>query len=337
MFEPTTFGERRSNLNETMMHRMLAVQLRLGQKLQNPALRRDAQGNLQTELQCHQEANEQLQYHFQDYSRRSQQLRDLHAAEVLGPVVEKEGETLVDVPLLIDLIKNNLGKAWFLGAENASTAADGTVGTAGFGKKYKDWVESLPDLDASMTDDIQSGFYKDGLSGIGIPVAALVIRYGDEVISIIFTGQFGASVVNLAHTKLRQGALRSEQYSYRQNVPQSVFAHEFAKALTAAGVADTYQFALPVKHDVVVETAGEGEVVVDGATVEPTERAVYVATEGGREGDAPIIQVDEAGHTAPSAAWMHSEPETKSHGIVDDSVTEAPAEEQPWHQQKEQQ
>lgn len=310
MFEPTSFADRRANLNETMMHRMLAVQLRLGQKLQNPVLRRDAQGNPQTELQCHQEANSQLQYHFQDYSRRMQQLRDQYAAEVLGPVVEAEGQTLVNVPIMLDLIKNNLGKAWFLGTENASQAADGTVGTAGFGIKYKDWVESLPDLDDSLTDDIQSGFYKDGLSGIGIPVASLVIRHGDEVLSIVFTGQFGASVVNLAHTKLRQGALRSEQYSYRQNVPLDVFAAEFDKALRAAGVADTYRFvtAEPAVEEapavtngfVATEEALAAAAEAAPATVTTTagdEQPVYVATEGGRSGDAPIVQVDEAGHT----------------------------------------
>ena len=318
MFEPTSFADRRSNLNETMMHRMLAVQLRLGQKLQNPALRRDAQGNPQTELQCHQEANSQLQLHFQDYSRRMQQLRDKYAEEVLGPVVEAEGQTLVNVQIMLDLIKNNLGKAWFLGAENASQAVDGTVGTAGFGIKYKDWVESLPDLDDSLTDDIQSGFYKDGLSGIGIPVAALVIRYGDEVLSIVFTGQFGASVVNLAHTKLRQGALRSEQYSYRQNVPLDVFAAEFDKALRAAGVADTYRFvtAEPAVEEapavtngfVATEEALAAAAEAAPATVTTTagESPVYVATEGGREGDAPIIQIDEAGHTvaAEEKPWF---------------------------------
>lgn len=303
MFEPTTFAERRANLNETMLHRLLSVQLRAGQKLQNPSLRRDAQGRPQTELQVHEEANELLTYHFQDYSRRSQQLRDIHAAEVLGPVVEKEGQTLVNVPVLSDLIKNNLGKAWFLGAEGISLAKDGTVGTAGFGTKYKDWVESLPDLDDAMDDDITSGFYKDGLSGIGIPVAALVIRYGDEVISIIFTGQFGASVINLAHTKLRKGALRSEQYSYRQNVPEDIFLAELQKALTSAGVSDDYVIC---GHTPVVPAEEEANRVGYAVTEEALEAAaegvaagespVYVISEGGRDGDAQFLQVDESGY-----------------------------------------
>lgn len=252
MFEPTTYQEKRSALNEMLLQQLVNVVLRGA----------DAQTRAQMQMMLEQ------------YGRGGQLLRDGEAARLLGPVEKEEGVQYADAALILEYLKANVGRTYF-GTEEHTSAPDGSIGTAGFGKKFNEWLSSLPAFDQSVSPTIQSGFYRDEMTRQQ-PLPILVIRHGDEMTVVLFSMYVSVMTLNLARTPAGYNweapnhyPLRGEMYTYRGNLTVAEFEAQFAAALSMQGIGALHTPKLPEA----TEETGRGEtathVILDEAGDQP--------------------------------------------------------------------
>lgn len=215
MFEPKTFQEKRAAMTEILCQQILQEVLRM-----SPT-----------------EGRDRLFQAFGSYARGMQGLRDREALRILGPEVHAEGERIADLTVIRDYLEANLGRTYF-DFVNHTKAADGAIGTAGFGKKFNDWVKELPELDVAMSREIQTGFYRDSSTVFGRNIPVLLIRKGPEVTVIIFNQHYAANTLHLDYVdeNYRWDAanhypLRGEMYTYRSSLTVEQFEEAFAEAL----------------------------------------------------------------------------------------------------------
>lgn len=265
MFEPKSFQEKRAAMSEILLQQVLNEVLRIAPT----------------------ENRERLMQAFGNYARGMQSLRDREAARVLGPEVHAEGEKVADLTVVRDYLEANLGRTYFDFVIHTK-AADGAIGTAGFSKKFNDWVKELPELDVAMSREIQTGFYRDSSTVFGRNIPILLIRKGSEITVFIFNQHYAANTLHLDHVAedyrwdaANHYPLRGEMYTYRSSLTVAQFEEAFAAAL--AQHTDTPLARPEVKE--VVETAG----LVQAEEVPVAEEAV----EGKRGEIAPMIHIDE--------------------------------------------
>lgn len=219
MFESTTYAEKRSSLNEILLQQLLGEVLKLT----------DSAGR------------ERLMDAFERYGRGQQLLRDKEAARLLGPTDASEGIEYVDASYMLDYLKANVGRTYF-GVDEPTDAPEGSIGTAGFGKKFKDWLNELPAYDESVSKDIKTGFYKDTMTAPN-QIPMLVLRTGDEATVVLFYKHVSVMTLNLARTpadynwnQANHYLLRGEMYSYRGNIAKENFLQMLSEALKGQGV-----------------------------------------------------------------------------------------------------
>lgn len=245
MFQPNSYHEKRNTLNEMLIQQLTGFVMRTA----DPQTRTHLQGALE------------------QYGRGQQLLRDQEATRVLGPVVREDGVEYVDAPTILEYLKANVGRTYF-GTEEHTSAPDGSIGTAGFGKKFADWLASLPAFDASLSKDVQSGFYRDEHT-TSKPLPLLLIRTGDEVTVVVFYKYVSVMTLNLAHVpadyrweSANHYPLRGEMFTYRGNIARSEFEAQFAAALSGQGIQALHTPVLSEVSAGLAET--EEKVVVDG-------------------------------------------------------------------------
>lgn len=234
MFEPKTYQDKRAALNEMAVQQLMNLVLRTA----DPT------------------TQAQVQMMMEQYGIGHQRLRDAEAERVLGPVVEAEGAEYMTAQTILDYLKANVGRTYF-GTEEHTDAPEGSIGTAGFGKKFKEWLAELPEYDTVLSKDIVSGFYRDTASIYGQTLPLLVIRHGDEITVTVFNRYVSVMTLNLAHVPAEYNwankthqVLRGELFTYRGNLTKAEFKAELAAALSAQGVTT---FSEPVPHDVTID------------------------------------------------------------------------------------
>lgn len=245
MFEPKTYQEKRNSLNEMLIQQMANVAMR--------------------------NADEQGKVYLRDVMERfaigQSRLRDAEALRILGPVEFDGTKQYANAGVILNYLKSNLGRTYFSTPE-PTAAADGSIGTAGFGKKYKDWMDSLPQFDQCLGKNMQSGFYADySTMGPDKPMAVLVLRHGQEIIMIAYREYMSALTLQLDHVPeaynwnaTNHYALRGEMFTYRGNLTIEEFEQLFAQALsghTSLGL----QIPEPLPMSDVVETVGYSQVI----------------------------------------------------------------------------
>lgn len=252
MFQPNTYQEKRGALNEILLQQLAGI---IGRAI--PA----AQGQLQMILE--------------QYGTGQQRLRDAEANNLLGKFEPTEGVEYATQPLIAEFLKANFGRTYFGVAEHTA-APDGSIGTAGFGKKFGDWLASLPNFDASISPNMAVGFYRDEMTHpTRQPLPILVLRNGDEMVAIIFFKYISIMALNLAHVPAEYNwsaanhyPLRGEMYTYRGDMTKVEFEAQFAAALADQGVTALHQ---PVLETVTTGYAQTVEESVAEAEVAPAE------------------------------------------------------------------
>ncbi|WJJ55158.1 hypothetical protein [Xanthomonas phage RTH11] len=230
MFHPETYQAKRSSLNEIMLQQLVTFMRSV-----MPA-----------------EGKRVIDNMFDQYARGQDALKSAEAERVLGPVVKEEGVDYADRGLIFEYMKANLGRTYF-DMDEKTAAPDGSIGTAGFGTKFKDWLASLPDFDESISPDMQTGFYRDDntLGGAqhgnkSLPV--LVLRHGSQLIASVYNNYLSPVVLHLDHIPTdfpwhlkSKSALRSEMYAYRGDLKVSELEELLGAALATAGVTNAVQ------------------------------------------------------------------------------------------------
>ena len=267
MFEPKTYFEKRAALNEIVLQQMINIVYRSG----------DENTRAQVSMIMNQ------------FGMGQQRLRDEEANRIIGQFQPEEGVNYANAQTVLDYLKANVGRTYF-GVQEHTTAPDGAIGTAGFGTKFKDWVESLPEYDASVSMNMETGFDADTMTVPGQKLPLLVLRYGEELITVMYRGHVSMVVLNLNYIPAEYNwglahhyALRGEMYSYRGNLSiealETLMSQAIAKhtqtplnkpaPLPMAEELATTGFSQVVGEDVAVEaettTAGrdESEVATD--------------------------------------------------------------------------
>lgn len=174
----------------------------------------------------------------QQYANATQVLADGEAARVLGPAPE-ENEQTATRSFVLGSLTNNLGRT-YLGV-NETAAADGAIGTAGFGTKFKDWVASLPNLRTELLDP-STGFYCDSDTLMGQDIPCLLIRDGQTVYHVVYANGLGIHELHLDHLPeiaktphpvAGFNQLRREFITYRKSMTKDQFDAALAGAIAA--------------------------------------------------------------------------------------------------------
>lgn len=262
MFQPQTYQEKRATINEVLLQQLAG------------ALRMIAPAQLQG----------QLGMMLEQYGRNQQRLRDSEANNVLGKFEPAEGVEYASQGTILEYMKANLGRTYF-GTTEPTGAPDGSIGTAGFGKKFNEWLESLPNFDASIGPDMKTGFYRDEMTHPqrkGLPI--LVLRHGDELTAVVFFQYLSVMTLNLPFvpadynwSAANHYPLRGEMYTYRGNISKAHFEALFAAALSDQGVTAFHEPKLEV------QSTGLAQVQSDETTAAPAPAA-----------DAPAGEVEAA-------------------------------------------
>lgn len=217
MFEPKDYHSKRAALNEIALQQILNIVYRSGD----------------------QATKSQIEVLAQQFGEGQQRLRDEEANRVLGKFVPVEGVEYADGQTVLEYLKANVGRTYF-GTEEHTSAPQGSIGTAEFGKKFAEWLNSLPEYDASVSVNLQTGFYADTMTVSGQKIPLVVLRYGDEIITIVFRRYVSLVVLNVAHIpadyswdRPHHYALRGEMYSYRNNLSVADLESLLALALSA--------------------------------------------------------------------------------------------------------
>lgn len=247
MFEPKTYQEKRNSMNEMLIQQLVNVVMRSSDP-QSQAYLRDS---------------------MERFAVGHSRLRDAEALRILGPL-ETEVETdYADQAVILQYLQHNLGRTFF-GQPDPTAAADGSIGTAGFGKKYKDWLAELPNFDESIGVDMKSGFYADYMTkGPADPMAVLVLHHGSELILIAYHKYLSTLTLHLDYVPEAYNwsasshyALRGEMFTYRGNMKVEEFEVLLAQALsghTALPLAKPVFAELPVAEE--LATVGYSQVI----------------------------------------------------------------------------
>jgi len=240
MFQPVTFHDKRSALNEILLQQMVGLVQGL-----IPAIHNAATGNRPSEelMQVLTAAQQNSQEMLTNYGIGMSAIRNKEADRVLGPVMRDDNENYADPALVLEYLKANVGRTYF-GTSEPTAAPDGSIGTAGFGKKFKDWLNDLPDFDLTLSQQMAAGFYKDTHTNRGgEPMPLLVLRNGQEIIVVAFRKFVSIDVLNLDHVpedyrwdSHSKYALRGEMYSYRGDLTVGQLESLFLSALTTQGI-----------------------------------------------------------------------------------------------------
>lgn len=249
MFQPSEYHDKRSAMNEILLQQLVGLVQGL-----IPAVHAAAGGSRAPQELTHAlgQAHQSSQQMLQNYGIGMQAIKNKEADRILGPVERIEGVSYADSAMVLEYLKANVGRTYF-GTEEKTSAPDGSVGTAGFGKKFKDWLADLPDYDLVVSKDIAPGFYKDTNSQPGMSIPLLALRRNNEVIIIVFRKYISVDVLNLdyvpadfrwdSHSKF---ALRGELYSYRGDLTVSELESLFLSALSTQGITTVNKPELPV-------------------------------------------------------------------------------------------
>jgi hypothetical protein len=269
MFQPVSYQDKRNALNEILLQQLANI---VGRAV--PA----AQGQLQMILE--------------QYGVGHQRLRDFEANRILGAFSPVEGVEYATQPLIAEYLKANFGRTYF-GVPEHTAAPDGSIGTAGFGQKFGDWLASLPNFDASIGPDIVPGFYRDEMTHPArqaLPI--LVMRNGDEMVAIIFFKYISIMALNLAQVPAEYNwsasnhyPLRGEMYTYRGDMTKAEFELQFGEALANQGVTSL--------HQPVLETVNTGYSQIEEAVAsERGQSDVFVAID--EAGEQPVVETTPA-------------------------------------------
>lgn len=266
MFQPTEYADKRAALNEILLQQLVGLVQGL-----IPAIHNAAGANARPELTAALgQAGQATQQMLQNYGIGMQAIRNKEADRILGPVEHEEGVEYADAGMVLEFLKANVGRTYF-GTPEQTAAPDGSIGTAGFGQKFKDWLDGLADFDLVLSKDIAPGFYKDTHSnGNGPALPLLVLRRGQEVIVVVYRKFVSVDVLNLdyvpvdfrwdSHSKY---ALRGEMYSYRGDITVSQLESMFLSALTTAGITTVNKPVIEVTATVGLSQVGESVATPD--------------------------------------------------------------------------
>jgi hypothetical protein len=223
MFEPKDFLSKRAAMNEILLQQLFGYILHTA----TPQMKQHLLGT------------------FEQHAKGQQRLKDVEADRVLGDVKYAPGVLYATHETMLNYLMANVGRTYF-GVENHTSAPDGSIGTAGFGTKFKDWLGALPDYDTSIGRSMVSGFYRDNhTKGPSNPVPLLVLRNGNELITIVFNGYVSVMTLNLDHVPAdyrwdnhNHQALRGEMFSYRGDLSIPRLEEELRNALVAQGITE---------------------------------------------------------------------------------------------------
>ncbi len=266
MFEPKDYHSKRAALNEIALQQLMNIVYRSGD----------------------QNTRAQLEMLMNQFGNGQQKLRDEEANRQLGGVFQgQEGVEYASPQLILDYLKANVGRTYF-GTEEHTSAPQGSIGTAEFGTKFKDWIDSLPNYDASISTNMQSGFYVDTMTRQGQKIPVLVLAYGTELITVVFHVHVSIMVLNLAYVPTEYNwanthhyALRGEMYSYRNNLTVADLESLLSQALAAhTNLPLNKPAALPVSEELV--TSGYSQVLDEA----PAPEVEITVTEGDWTPDA---------------------------------------------------
>lgn len=253
MFEPQLYQEKRSALNEILLQQLVGVVMRMTDSFTIlPALIKKSAGKNITPqtvqladniTQQAQFLKSSLQNVLEQYGQGHQLLRDREAARLIGDVHFEEGVKYADSQRILDFLKANVGRTYF-DTQEPTEAPEGSIGTPGFHSKFKDWLAGLPAYDVSVSKDIVSGFYRDEMTqGPTKPLPLLVLRNGNEVITVLFRVYVSVMVLNLDHLPKEYNwenpnhySLRGEMYTYRNNMREIDLEVQLAAALADQGI-----------------------------------------------------------------------------------------------------
>jgi hypothetical protein len=249
MFEPKTYAEKRAAMNEILTQQLANVVLRIADPQTKP----------------------HVQMMLEQYGRGQQTLRDVEANRVLGPVAFEDQVTYANSQTILDYLMSNVGRTYF-GTEHHTLAPNGSIGTPGFGIKFKDWLASLPEYDNSISKDMVSGFYRDTVTnGMGNPLPLLILRNGNELIAVLFRVYVSVMTLNLDHVpadyrweSTSHYPLRGEMFSYRGDLTVAKLEEELTAALAVHGITDLVKPKLPELPE--SEVVSENVVVRDFET-----------------------------------------------------------------------
>lgn len=246
MFQPSEYQDKRAVLNEILLQQMVGLVQGLIPAIHNAATSNRPSEALMGALGQAQQASQTM---LQQFGIGMQALKNKEAERILGPVQFVEGEKYADPALVLEYLKANVGRTYF-GTSEKTSAPEGSIGTAGFGKKFKDWLNDLQDFDLVLSKDLKPGFYKDTHSnGVGKdPMPLLVLRRGEELIVVAYRKYASIDVLNLpyvpedfrwdSHSKF---ALRGEMYSYRGDLTVAELETLFGEALATQGITTVHQ------------------------------------------------------------------------------------------------
>jgi len=246
MFEAVTYHEKRVALSEVILSQALGIlDLIIDTNTQKGAL-----------------AAAHLNQLRQQYGQATQVLADQEADRVLGPVGEETEETLTR-NYVLGALTSNLGRT-YLGVENTG-AADGAIGTPGFGTKFKEWLSSLPKLKDELLNPT-TGFYLDGETLIGQEIPCLIIRDGEVVYHVVYAGGLGIHELHLDHLPevartphpvAGFSQLRREFITYRKSLTKAQFNAALASAIASYTDTPFVEYVEPVQAATQVEENNE--------------------------------------------------------------------------------
>lgn len=272
MFQPSEYQDKRAVLNEILLQQMVGLVQGLIPAIHNAATSNRPSEALMGALGQAQQASQTM---LQQFGIGMQALKNKEAERILGPVQFVEGEKYADPALVLEYLKANVGRTYF-GTSEKTSAPEGSIGTAGFGKKFKDWLNDLQDFDLVLSKDLKPGFYKDTHSnGVGKdPMPLLVLRRGEELIVVAYRKYASIDVLNLpyvpedfrwdSHSKF---ALRGEMYSYRGDLTVAELETLLAEALATQGITTVHQPVLAEVTNGLSQVVESDEAVMDSTSI----------------------------------------------------------------------
>ena len=169
-----------------------------------------------------------------------QQLKIVHANEVLGPVTI-EGEERAVLKWVRDLLAANVGRTFFQSKIKGATF-DGAIGTKSFGQKWRGWVNQLPQLMESINPETTSCFVQDTSfvrSRHEVGNVSLLVRIRNQIIVFTPNGpQLSAFNIYVDHVaeNFNWQLFETELFSYRADVTRGELAVALANAVINQGV-----------------------------------------------------------------------------------------------------
>jgi hypothetical protein len=267
MFEPKTFWDQRSALNESLIMHLLDIVGAADPDMHNQISAR--------------------------WMGQQSQLKNFEVRRILGAPGVIDGTTVADEDWINELLQQNLGKEYFSGVDTFEAPAD-AIGQDS--EAYVSWLANLPDFHQNLSADIAPGFYREQ-AGDSVGVL-LVFVANDMLYAIAAAAYLNIQQISLKHLpevfSWRNGYFRSEFFDYRNDLTRDEVVYALGRALYSEG------FNTTLVHGLTTEAMVKAErqlLELDVPTVKPTikEAALVVVEQKPEELDGTKAANDDVG------------------------------------------